>query len=364
MKSVYRLYRRQGVFCSFHVATGKRESLHTRDEREAKTLLAAKLEAARQPVLNLKMARVYLAGSAPKASDRTWADVLEQLVASKKDENQRRWLTFAKHKPCQKLWKRIVIETRAEDFLAVLNGGKVSCNKFLRVLHNFALDMSWLQAPVIPKRQWPKVVYAPKRAITIEEHLRIIERETNPERKLFYQLAWHTGSAQSDLAKLHGENINWTDGTIAFFRKKTDQPVLIHFGSATAEVLRKLTATGALFPYLASVRAGDRSTEFGQRCRGLGIVGVTLHSYRYAWAERARVCGYPMRFAMDALGHNSKAVHRAYAKRAEVVIPPLESYEKEFQERKVLEFREAPKGIQLLGFGSTSSLNNLSQRLA
>jgi hypothetical protein len=44
----------------------------------------------------------------------------------------------------------------------------------------------------------------------------------------------------------------------------------------------------------------------------LGIKGVTLHSYRYAWAERAKTAGYPERFAMENLGHNSKAVHRAY----------------------------------------------------
>jgi integrase len=44
---------------------------------------------------------------------------------------------------------------------------------------------------------------------------------------------------------------------------------------------------------------------------GLGIKGVTLHTYRYAWAERAKCAGYPERFAQEALGHNSKAVHRA-----------------------------------------------------
>jgi hypothetical protein len=38
--------------------------------------------------------------------------------------------------------------------------------------------------------------------------------------------------------------------------------------------------------------------------------------------------GYPERFAMQALGHTSKAVHRAYAKKAQVVLPPLEDYEK------------------------------------
>ena len=75
------------------------------------------------------------------------------------------------------------------------------------------------------------------------------------------------------------------------------------------------------------MRAGDRATEFASRCRQLGIKGVTLHSYRYAWAERAKTAGYPERFAMENLGHNSKAVHRAYAKRALVKIPSLEDYE-------------------------------------
>ncbi|MEI6391035.1 MAG: hypothetical protein WCT12_08010, partial [Verrucomicrobiota bacterium] len=82
-----------------------------------------------------------------------------------------------------------------------------------------------------------------------------------------------------------------------------------------------------LFPYLRSVRAGDRATEFKQRCIGLGIEGVSLHSYRYAWAERARKAGMPERFAQESLGHNSKAVHRAYARKAKVVIPALEAYE-------------------------------------
>ena len=55
---------------------------------------------------------------------------------------------------------------------------------------------------------------------------------------------------------------------------------------------------------------------------------MTLHSYRYAWAKRAKVAGYPERFAQEALGHNSKAVHRAYARKAQVLLLPLEEYEK------------------------------------
>ena len=64
--------------------------------------------------------------------------------------------------------------------------------------------------------------------------------------------------------------------------------------------------------------------------------GVTLHSYRYAWAERAKVCGYPERFAQEALGHNSKAVHRAYARKAKVKLPSLEAYEKRSREAEVI----------------------------
>jgi integrase len=76
------------------------------------------------------------------------------------------------------------------------------------------------------------------------------------------------------------------------------------------------------------MREAHRATEFARACRRLMIKGITLHSYRYAWAERAKTCGYPERFAQEALGHNSKAVHRAYARKAQVVIPTLEDYER------------------------------------
>jgi integrase len=67
---------------------------------------------------------------------------------------------------------------------------------------------------------------------------------------------------------------------------------------------------------------------FIKRLKSVDVSGVSLHSYRYAWAERAKEAGYPERFAMQALGHTSKAVHRAYAKKTQVVVPALEDYEK------------------------------------
>ena len=47
--------------------------------------------------------------------------------------------------------------------------------------------------------------------------------------------------------------------------------------------------------------------------------------------KRALKCGYPERFAQQALGHNSKAVHNAYAKHAEVTVPCLDDWEKSYR---------------------------------
>ena len=84
-----------------------------------------------------------------------------------------------------------------------------------------------------------------------------------------------------------------------------------------------------------------RATEFKQRCVGLNIHGVTLHSYRYSWAERAKKAGYPERYAQMALGHNSKAWTRAYSKKAQVLLPPLEEYERTRSEQNTVAFPAA-----------------------
>jgi integrase len=127
---------------------------------------------------------------------------------------------------------------------------------------------------------------------------------------------------------LGAENIDWEHNVFSFARKKTGSIAIMRFDDELVEILRDLPGSGLLFPYLRTVRSGDRATEFHQRIAGLGIKGVSLHSYRYAWAERAKKAGYPERFAQEALGHNSNAIHRAYARRAQVELPPLSEFER------------------------------------
>jgi integrase len=104
---------------------------------------------------------------------------------------------------------------------------------------------------------------------------------------------------------------------------------MFHFGEEAANVLDMLPRRGCLFPRLARLHERHRAKLFRKRCDTVGVSGVSLHSYRYAWAERAKQAGYPERFAQEALGHNSKAMHRAYARKAKVKLPSLEDYEKQ-----------------------------------
>jgi len=315
MKLNYRLFRRHnGIYFCEDRQTHRQESLRTKDKSEAVRLLNAKNEARENPLLNRQIARTYLAAVDPDIVKRCWRYTLEELIKTKFDENARRWRIFSKDRAISPILDLPLIETRAEHFLGVLNAGTVSTNVFLRRLHNFALGLGWLLAPVLPPRQWPKVRYRSKRGITQQEHQRIIEREHNPERRAFYQLLWELGGSQGDIAHLNAEDIDWARRGISYSRAKTGQPARVRFDEAVEKILATLPSQGPLFPYLRTVRASDRATEFKQRCQGLGIEGITLHCYRYSWAERARECGYPERMAQEALGHGSKAVHRAYAR--------------------------------------------------
>jgi len=279
---------------------------------------------------------------------------MDEIVKTKQDTTRHRWGPAIKDRAFDGIRQRVILETQAEHFLRVLEMGTVSTNLYLRRIHNFALDMGWLPWPVVPKKQWPPVQFGEKRAITRAEHEAIVAREQNPERKAFYQLAWHLGASQTDIALLEAENIDRTQRVISYTRKKTGESASVRFDEEVEEILRSRPSSGPLFPYLRGVREADRATEFRQRCRGLGIEGVTLHSYRYAWAERAKVAGYPERFAQAALGHNSKAVHRAYAKNAQVVLPTLASYEKTVREQNIVPFPAAESLGQSAGTGGNA----------
>lgn len=122
------------------------------------------------------------------------------------------------------------------------------------------------------------------------------------------------------MAQLKAENVNWNDRSIVYARKKTGANVFLRFGAEFERVLTQLPRSGFLFPRLAAMHEKHRAKEFRRRCDGLEIQGITLHSYRYAFAQRCARAGIPERHAMIMLGHNSKAVHRAYSRLSDIVL--------------------------------------------
>jgi integrase len=329
MKQRFRIYRRNGGRFYVHDSvTGKQESLGTSDRTTATRLLHSKNEASHQPAINLQIARAYLAATDPQVATRTWQFVMDEMVKLKRGGTKIRWETANKDKAYDTIRHVPLLETRPEHFLRVMESGTISTNMYLRRLQNLALDMNWLPWSVLPKKRWPVVKFKEKRGITWEEHQKIVAGESNEELQDFYELLWHLGGSQTDMASLRAEDIDWTCQTISYARMKTGSQAMIRFGDAVAQILQRRPATGYLFSQIVQWKESDRAKAFIRRLRLVGVSGVSLHSYRYAWAERARTCGFPERFAQEALGHGSKAVARAYAKKAKVLVPSLEEYER------------------------------------
>ena len=102
MRTRYRLIRRgvrNGAFYCVDTKTGKRTSLQTCNEDEARQIINAKNQALRQPVLNMQIAKAYLYGTDNGIATRTWQQALDALIACKKGENQNRWKRGGKEKP-------------------------------------------------------------------------------------------------------------------------------------------------------------------------------------------------------------------------------------------------------------------------
>jgi hypothetical protein len=80
-------------------------------------------------------------------------------------------------------------------------------------------------------------------------------------------------------------------------------------------------------------------------------------------ADRLLARANPERFAQQALGHNSKAVHHAYSKHAEVTVPSLDDWEKQW--KKNPQGMEKPKvvAVDFQGHQSNSPSESRPPRL-
>jgi integrase len=329
MKPAYRMFKRKDRpnYYIQNNSTREQHCLGTSDKIEAKRLLDIKNQKNQSAALNLLLGKAYIAHADPKMATRKWQEAINELCTHGKEVSQARCARAFKATAFDIIRNKSIIETTSEDLKVVLRRGGSIANHYLRRLHNLALGNGWIQWHVIPPKQWPKAEKQPKRAITTDEHQKIIAAEKNEERRHYYEMLWTIGAAQTDCAMLSDKNINWETLVLSYERAKTGRTSSLEIGNSLRALLEKLPKQGFLFPKIAATNNKDRSAEFYRRCRLLGIKGVSLHSYRYSWAEHAYVSGYKERYAFAALGHKNRAVHYAYAKGAQVVCPPLERKE-------------------------------------
>src|SRR5204863_1382932 len=133
-----------------------------------------------------------------------------------------------------------LVQTTAEDLLAVLHSNGNCVGHYLRRLHNLAVDLGWLAWPILAKRAWPKIRSQSKRAITAEEHRAVIASEKNSDRRAYYELLYETGAAQTDAANLAAENIDSPNGILVYRRKKLgpfSEPARLAIGDKLRQLL-------------------------------------------------------------------------------------------------------------------------------
>lgn len=173
MEKRYRVYRREnGIHYLEDVVTNQQESLRTRDKEKAKALLAARNQVAAQLALNVTMAKAYLSGRSPELTTRTWNAVFEDMILTYQGSTKKRFERFARSLPVQHLKRVPLIETDASDLLNALRHPRAGCstNKWLRIVHNRALDLGWLLAPVLARKVWPPFRTVKTIPITAEQH--------------------------------------------------------------------------------------------------------------------------------------------------------------------------------------------------
>jgi hypothetical protein len=229
-KQRYWLYRRGGIYYIHDSQTGVRESLQTRNKQEAEQIRTTRNMTSARPVIGMSLAKAYLTSQDPKLLARTWQNVVDEFCSRGNAETQAHRRKTSLRQPQNLLLKMKLIETTSDDLLKILKEGGVMTNGFVRCLYNLAMGFGWLPWPILPPKLWPTVETKPKRAITRDEHERILAAEKNPDRRLYYELLWETGAAQTDGALLRAEYIDWQRRILSYQRKKTGEWAHLQIG--------------------------------------------------------------------------------------------------------------------------------------
>ena len=104
-------------------------SLRTKDEAEARTLLNARNESFRQPVLNRQIARTYLAATDSAMATRIWQVPMDEMTKTKTGSTRVRHECAMKDKAFDLIRNLPILETHAQQFLGDLDDVRTCLQK-------------------------------------------------------------------------------------------------------------------------------------------------------------------------------------------------------------------------------------------
>ena len=190
---------------------------------------------------------------------------MQAIIHHGRESTRARYVRAMKDPVLGRLKARRLIETTSNDLLAVINAGTRSTSYYLKRLHNFAVGWGWLPGPIIPNKVWPSIKWNERRAVSAEEHGRIVAAETNAERRKYYELLWLIGASQSDAANLRADQIDWSSRVLRYQRAKLKSgapPACVAIGPKLEALLRELPTEGPLFPAFAALPSKERAIVF------------------------------------------------------------------------------------------------------
>ena len=223
-----------------------------------------------------------------------------------------------------------------EAYESFLRQGSLSPNtisfymKHLRAVYNRAVDDGLIVDKRPFKRVSTSIEKTPKRAVSLKviKQLKALDCSHHPSRRFardMFLFSFYTrGMSFVDIAYLQKKNLK---GDVLYYRrKKTHQPLTIHWESCMQDML-KLYGAEPSSPYLFSIikepetnprkqyqnalfRINRHLKNIG---KGLGLhQPLTMYCARHSWASIARDEGIPLSVISEGMGHDSEKTTQIY----------------------------------------------------
>lgn len=208
-------------------------------------------------------------------------------------------------------------------------------NRILRAVYNRAVENELTQQRYPFRYVYTGIEKTVKRAIPFDTIKQIKELDLPPAsdfaRDMFLFSLYTRGMSFIDMVYLKKSDLK--NGSLTYHRRKTGQPLFIHWEHYMQEIIEKYNTKGS--PYLLPIiknsgkneRKQYKSTLFriNQQLKKIGIqlglsAPLTMYVARHSWANIAKNKNIPISVISEGMGHDSEATTKIYLKSLDATV--------------------------------------------